>query len=302
MPAIGRKKVYAAGTMTVADVFAVVKQTIIDAGFNPNINESTPGDARDLLDFSYPISRTGMEEDAPHFVIYLQHDSEGPGSGVDSFQVATVWGASVDDPGAIAVPSVNWVGGPGYAHAMQGPVDSATGTYTLWAYANDATGHWWFMLTVEEELTPTVPGLIGFAGGFLSRRPHDEREPGVCPRSILCLNGGEAYTAFILGTDGNNIATPPYLDLVTPIGYLGQRKQLNTTTPAATPKRIVNIFPVESSGNEFAPGIIFGELDGFMWATDGFDNESYPLPFMICLNTIPGSFVLEATETFSVLT
>lgn len=262
MARIGFKKIYAAGTFdnaAVETLFALLKTTVIDAGFNVLL------DTVDGIDFIRMGSPAGTaNDDIPHWAFeYIDQGSSG------EIRAYSVYGNHYLDGGALT---------PMYTAVNSGWVGSPSPEMTLWFAADGAAG-WWWLYCVQADAASATGVLRRFAcAGTTSRRYPSDTHQGLCARYGVWNAWGEWKPAYVRNESGV-INTSQVTGTWSPFGEgWGFNGRRHPGSPM--PKMAVPQFPNRDGG---ISACILGEFNEILVLTDGYASEEIVVPGWIAM-------------------
>lgn len=255
MARIGISKAYTAGTLTdITALFGLVKQMIVDAGFNVITNTAT------RIEFmpagTTPAANT--DDDTPHFTIHQV--------GTDQIVANALYGLAWDDAGIKTGAQQIAIDTPIQYNDGVGDIDSPL---VLRAAADGREGWFWVASTqyawnAVEELEMLAYHKV--VVGTRSRRLSADSSAGMASRYGLFTNAGVFAPAYAKNADGASVA--PTLGWWSPVCADGNGSMKLSATIGAL---AAPIYPKQASGMATA---LYGELDDVLATTDSYAHLS----------------------------
>lgn len=259
MARVGISKSYTAGALTdVTALFGLVKQLIVDAGFNIVTNIA------DRIEFT-PAGTTpaaNTSDDTPHFTIYLV--------GTDQIRARALYGLTWNDGGVKSGAEVTIV---------DTPIQYSDGTTTyssafaLRAAADGREGWFWFMgmQSVWDAIQEVeVASYHRAVACTPARRLPSDMSAGRATRYGVFSDAGMFAPAYALNASNAQVAAS--LGWWSPVcaDGAGSAKLTASIGTLSAP-----IYPSQAANMATA---LFGELDCVMANTDGFANYGTAIP------------------------
>lgn len=262
MARIGFKKIYAAETFDKAAVetlFALLKTTVIDAGFNVLLDIPT---AVDFIRMGSPAGTA--HDDIPHWAFeYVDQGSYG------EIRAYPVYGNHYLDEGTFTHM---------YTAVSSGWVSNPSPEMTFW-FAADSVAGWWWLHGVQADTNSATGVSMRFAcAGTTSRRYPSDTQQGLCARYGVWDAWGDWEPAYAQ-TENGDIEIYPWTGTWSPFGegwsFNGKRHP-----GSPMPKMAVPQFPNRDGG---ISACILGEFNEILVLTDGYASEEIVVPGWIAM-------------------
>lgn len=259
MARVGISKTYSAGTLTdVTALFGLIKQMIVDSGFNVITNTAT------RIEFM-PAGTTptaDTNDDTPHFTIYQV--------GTDQIAARALYGLAWDDAGVKSGNEILLVDTP---IQYNDGVDDVSSLLGLRAAADGREGWFWFVGIQEywdADMDDIVLGYHKAVAGVTVKRLPSDMSNGRATRYGMMNNSGVFAPAYML--NASNAQAAASLGWWSPVCADGNGSAKLT---ASIGTLSAPIYPKPIAGMATA---LFGEIGEVMANTDGFAMYGTTIP------------------------